>query len=89
MLGKSNDVNDAQTSGVLIQYLREISAYLREMNISRKTTTLAAAVLVLAGLLGIRYREEGTLATHQLKRSGQRTADILRADRGTEDSIDV
>ena len=61
MLGKSNDVNDAQTSGVLIQYLREISAYLREMNISRKTTTLAAAVLVLAGLLGIRYREEGTL----------------------------
>lgn len=61
MLGKSNDVNDAQTSGVLIQYLREISAYLREMNISRKTTTLAAAVLVLVGLLGIRYREEGTL----------------------------
>lgn len=61
MLGKSNDPNDSQTSGVLIQYLREISAYLREMNISRKTTTLAAAVLVLAGLLGIRYREEGTL----------------------------
>ena len=61
MLGKSNDVNDAQTSGVLIQYLREFSAYLGEMNISRKTTTLAAAVLVLAGLLGIRYREEGTL----------------------------
>lgn len=61
MLGKSNDVNDSQTSGVLIQYLREISVYLREINISKKTTILAAAVLVLAGLLGVRYREEGTI----------------------------
>ena len=49
MLGKSNDPNDAQTSGVLIQYLREISVYLQEINISKKTTILAAAVLVLAG----------------------------------------
>ncbi len=61
MLGKSNDVNDSQTSGVLIQYLQEISVYLREINISKKTTILAAAVLVLAGLLGVRYREEGTI----------------------------
>ena len=29
MLGKSNDPNDSQTSGVLIQYLREISVYLQ------------------------------------------------------------
>ena len=61
MLGKSNDPNDAQTSGVLIQYLREISVYLKEINISKKTTILAAAVLVLAGLLGVHYREEGTI----------------------------
>ncbi len=61
MLGKSNDPNDAQTSGVLIQYLREISVYLQEINISKKTTILAAAVLVLAGLLGVHYREEGTI----------------------------
>ena len=57
MLGRSNGDNDAQTSGVLIQYLRDISAHLREVNISRKTTALAAAILVLAGLLGVRYRE--------------------------------
>lgn len=61
MLGRSNDKNDIQTSGVLIQYLKEISVYLREVNISRKTATLTAAVLVLAGLLGVRYREEGTI----------------------------
>ena len=44
MLGRSNDKNDIQTSGVLIQYLKEISVYLREVNISRKTATLTAAV---------------------------------------------
>ncbi|MDE6916621.1 MAG: polysaccharide deacetylase family protein [Lachnospiraceae bacterium] len=59
MLGRSNSDKDSQTSGVLIQYIHDISAYLREVNISRKTTVLAAAVLVLAGLLGVRYREGG------------------------------
>ena len=61
MLGRSNGDNDSQTNGVLIQYIRDISAYLQEINISRKTTILAAAVLILAGLLGVRYREEGTI----------------------------
>ncbi len=61
MLGRSNDVHDSQTSGVLIQYLREISAYLQEIHISKKVTTMAVAILVLAGLLGVRYREEGTI----------------------------
>ncbi len=60
MLGRSNDDNDLQTSGVLIQYLREVSMYLQKVNISRKTAILSIAVLVLAGLLGVRYREEGT-----------------------------
>ena len=60
MLGRSNDDNDLQTSGVLIQYLREISMYLQKVNISRKTAILSIAVLVLAGLLGVRYREVGT-----------------------------
>ncbi|MDE5699367.1 MAG: polysaccharide deacetylase family protein [Lachnospiraceae bacterium] len=41
--------------------MHDISAYLREVHISRKTTALAAAVLVLAGLLGLRYKEAGTL----------------------------
>ena len=45
MLGRSNGDNDSQTSGVLIQYLHDISVYLREVNISRKTTVLAAAIL--------------------------------------------
>lgn len=61
MLGRSNDIHDSQTSGVLIQYLREISAYLQEIHIPRKITTLAVAVLVLTGLLGVRYREKGTI----------------------------
>ena len=61
MLGRSNSDKDSQTSGVLIQYIHDISAYLREVNISRKTTVLAAAVLVLAGLLGVRYREGGLI----------------------------
>lgn len=66
MLGKSdkkrNDVNvDAQTSGVLIQYIKELTAYLREKNISKKAVTLTAAVLMLAGLLGIKYHSNNSL----------------------------
>lgn len=61
MLGKSNGSNDTQTSGVLIQYMHNIGAHLRERNISKKTITLAAAILVLAGLIGIRYREAGAM----------------------------
>lgn len=61
MLGKSNGNNDAQTSGVLIQYMHNIGAYLRERKFSKKAVAMAAAVLVLAGLLGVRYREEGAI----------------------------
>ena len=61
MLGRSYGDNDSQTSGVLIQYIHDISAYLRKVNISRKTTALALAVFVLAGLLGVRYKEAGAL----------------------------
>lgn len=61
MLGRSNGDNDSQTSGVLIQYIRDISTYLREVDISRKVAVLAAAVLMLAGLVGVRYKEAGTL----------------------------
>lgn len=60
MLGKSNGNDDSQTSGVLIQYLRDIAAYLQERNFSKKAVTMAAAVLVLAGLLGVHYREQGS-----------------------------
>lgn len=61
MLGKSDDNSDSQTSGVLIQYLHELSVYLKERNLSKKVVTMAVAVLVLAGLLGIHYRESGSL----------------------------
>lgn len=61
MLGRSNGDNDSQTSGVLIQYIRDISAYLREKDLSKKAVTMAVAVLVLTGFLGIHYKEQGTL----------------------------
>lgn len=59
MLGRSNGDNDSQTSGVLIQYLRELSTYLRGVNISRRTAALVIAAFVLAGLVGVRVREAG------------------------------
>lgn len=71
MLGRSNGDNDSQTSGVLVQYMRDISSYLRRVNISRKTTMLAAAVLVLAGLLAVRYREEGALLPTSSRAGGK------------------
>lgn len=61
MLGKSSDKNDFQTSGVLIQYIQELSDYLKERNLSRKAVTMAVAVLVLAGLTGVHYKETGSL----------------------------
>lgn len=61
MLGKSDDKNDCQTSGVLIQYLHELSDYLKERNLSKKAVTMAVAVLVLAGLMGVHYRASGSL----------------------------
>lgn len=66
MLGKSskreNDVNaDAETSGVLIQYVRELSEYLHEKKLSKKAVTLMAAVLMLAGLLGVKFNADETL----------------------------
>lgn len=61
MLGKSSDKNDRQTSGVLIQYIQELSNYLKERNLSKKAVTMAVAVLVLAGLTGVHYKETGSL----------------------------
>jgi len=61
MLGKSNDKNDRQTSGVLIQYIQELSNYLKERNLSKKAVTMAVAVLMLAGLMGVHYKETGSL----------------------------
>lgn len=61
MLGKSSDKNDFQTSGVLIQYIQELSDYLKERNLSRKAVTMAVAVLVLAGLTGVHYKETRSL----------------------------
>lgn len=61
MLGKSSDKNDRQTSGVLIQYIQELSNYLKERNLSRKVVTMAVALLVLTGLTGVHYKETGSL----------------------------
>lgn len=75
MLGRSNGDNDSQTSGVLIQYIRDICAYLWEKDFSKKAVTLAAAVLVLTGLLGVHYKEQGTLLPTVAK-SGSRDLPI-------------
>lgn len=61
MLGRSNGNDDSQTSGVLIQYIRDITVYLQEKDLSKKAVTMASAVLILTGLLGIRYKAQGTL----------------------------
>lgn len=61
MLGKSDDKDDSQTSGVLIQYFYELSDYLKERNLSKKIVTMAVAVLMLAGLMGVRYRASGSV----------------------------
>lgn len=61
MLGKSEDKDDSQTSGVLIQYFYELSDYLKERNLSKKVVTMAVAVLMLAGLMGVHYRASGSV----------------------------
>lgn len=50
-----------QETGVLIAYMHDLSAFLHQKTISRKMVALASAVLVLAGLLGMRYGVEGRL----------------------------
>lgn len=57
----SDRSNRNNTKGLLIQYVQEISEHLRGRNSSKKIVTLAVAVLVLAGLLGVRYHNEGSL----------------------------
>lgn len=60
MLGKSNDKNDSQTSGVLVQYIRELSDYLRESDLSKKAVTLAVAALMLVGVTMMHYDKTGS-----------------------------
>ena len=61
ILGKSDDKDDRQTSGVLIQYLYELSDYLKERTMSKKAVTMAVAALMLAGLMGVHYRASGSV----------------------------
>lgn len=61
MSGRKHRGDKTQIKGVLINHIHDISTYLHEKNISGKAVTLAVAVLVLAGLLGVRYRNEGSL----------------------------
>ncbi|MCM1183339.1 MAG: polysaccharide deacetylase family protein [Roseburia sp.] len=64
MLGKSNKKGtdaDAETSGVLIRYIRELNDYLHEKKLSKKAAALMSAVLVLAGLLGVKFNTDGAL----------------------------
>lgn len=61
MSGRKHRGDKTQIKGVWINHIRDISTYLHEKNISGKAVTLAVAVLVLAGLLGVRYRNEGSL----------------------------
>ena len=57
----SDRSNRNDTKGMLIQYMQVISDYLRGRNGSKKVVTLAVAVLVLTGLLGVHYHNEGSL----------------------------
>lgn len=76
MLGKSDGNNDTQTSGVLIQYMRDISTYLKEKKLTKKAVTLAAAVLMLAGLLGVHYGQEGTFLPTSSSAGGKKELPI-------------
>lgn len=60
-----------RNSRVLIQHVKELSDNLREKNISKKAVTLAAAVLMLAGLMGVKYSEDGTLLPTSSAASGK------------------
>ncbi len=58
----NNNKNMKQcTKRVWKQHLYEIVEYLQEKCISKKAMTLGAAVLMLVGLLGVRYRISGSL----------------------------
>ena len=63
MLWKSNkNANIDMGKGIkgrLKQNLEDISAYLCEKSISRKAVTMAAALLALAGLVGVKYSDSG------------------------------
>ncbi len=50
-----------ESKGTLLEHIKGISEHLKEKNITRKGVTLAGAVLMLAGLLGIRYNEIGAI----------------------------
>lgn len=52
---------DKQPRSPLLRRIKQVQEYVRERNISKKAVTLAVAVLVLAGLVGVKYREDGTL----------------------------
>lgn len=68
---KRNRNDRKKTRGALAQHMKDMNAYLHEKNISRKAVTLAAAVLVLAGLLGVRYRNEGSLISTSASAGGK------------------
>ena len=67
MLWKSNkNANIDMGKGIkgrLKQNLEDISAYLCEKSISRKAVTMAAALLALAGLVGVKYSDSGIFTT--------------------------
>lgn len=58
----NNDKNNSQTSGVLIQCIRELSDYLQGYNLSKKAVALAVAALMLAGITVVHYNETGSFA---------------------------
>lgn len=62
-MNKSADIKYEQKEkkSTLLDYIRVISEKLRERNISKKGVTLAGAVLMLAGLMGMHYNEKGTV----------------------------
>ena len=61
MQNNNNKNMEQSTKRAWKQHLYEILEYLQEKCISKKAMTLGAAVLMLVGLLGVRYRISGSL----------------------------
>ena len=59
----SKDGADRQTKNLLIKNMQEFSLYFREKNISKRVLTMTAALLMLVGLLSVRYSGGSVIPT--------------------------
>ena len=72
MFWKSDKIRKKST---LINNIQEIRSYLSEKNISKKMVTMAASLIMLAGLLGVKYKSS-SLAINTSAAAGGRELPI-------------